>query len=225
MTYNIRLGIQQGLPALSQVIQRFAPDVLAIQEVGSHWKMGPPGDTTTTLSTLTGLEHALYVPCIIEQSARYGHALLSRWPISAHTIIPLEQLKDEPRALLQATITPPQRAPITIISTHLSWLESDRPTQGAQLLQLAQTLISQGHKLIIMGDLNEDSPAAAWHQQLLTTLHDADHTLRRLTYPSSAPRLRLDYLLTNIAPWQQPHIIEDAQASDHFPLSALLPLP
>lgn len=229
MTYNIRLGIQQGLNAIAQTIAPLAPDLLAIQEVGRRWKMGPEGDTTAELSELTGLPYSTYVPCIIERDAQgheqqYGHALLSRWPLTTLHLEPLPQNEDEPRALLHTSMAHPS-GELIILSTHLSWLISDRPDQGQLLLERAKEAIAAKQRLIILGDLNEDDPSALWLESLKALMYDADHQLARLTYPSSAPRLRLDYLLTNIKPWQDPRIIEDQTSSDHFPLTATLAMP
>lgn len=226
MTYNIRLGIQQGLNAIADAISPYSPDLLALQEVGHHWKMGPTGDTTATLSALTGLPHAIYVPCIKERDAQgqpqqYGHALMARWPLVPLKLEPLPQDEDEPRALLHARLEHPS-GPVLILSTHLSWLISDRPAQGKLLLERAEAAIAADERLIIMGDLNEDDPSALWLESLKALMYDADHHLSRLTYPSSAPRLRLDYLLTNIKPWRDPTIIQDQATSDHFPLTATL---
>src|SRR6056297_1320435 len=101
-TYNIRLGIQQGLQAVAEVLQK-APglDIVAVQEVGDSWQMGPSGDSTAHLAQLLGLDHFIHVPALTEESsdgsrARYGHALLSRWPLQYSTIVALPQYEDEP---------------------------------------------------------------------------------------------------------------------------------
>ena len=222
MTYNIRLGIQRGLPALAQVIQAHSPDLLAIQEVGQRWIMGPEGDTTEAMRQLTGLEHATFAPCILrEPDARYGHALLSRWPLDAIHLEPLPQRQDEPRALLHARVLHPD-GPLTVLATHLSWLPSDRPDQGLLLLERVEQALAAGQRLILMGDLNEDDPHASWLDALKQRLWDADAAQARMTYPSDQPRHRLDYLMTNIAPWQRVQVTPEAHASDHYPVAASL---
>ncbi len=218
-TYNIRLGIQQGLDAIAQAAMACgrSPDLLAIQEVGSAWTMGPPGDTTATLASALSLPHAHYVPAILAGDARYGHALLSRYPLTALEHVALTRLEDEPRVLLHARVDAPE-GPIHLLTTHLSWLEQDRPAQGAQLVERALALDADGAHVIIMGDLNEHD--APWLSALRARFADADAAMQRLTYPAHAPRLRLDYLWTNQGQWGEVCVGPDAEASDHLALSA-----
>jgi endonuclease/exonuclease/phosphatase family metal-dependent hydrolase len=224
MTYNIRLGIQQGLDPIARHITAQRADVVALQEVGDHWVMGPSGDTTRELSRLTELPYALHIGTILRrEEARYGHALLSRWPLRSPTVHMLPIVKDEQRAILSVTLDAPD-GPILLLTTHLSWLIQDRPAHGALLTDMAAHEIAQGNRVVIMGDLNEDDPEAPWLQSLRAIMSDADHDLARLTFPSKAPRVRLDLLLTSIGTWREVTVVEDAQASDHFALAATLHL-
>jgi endonuclease/exonuclease/phosphatase family metal-dependent hydrolase len=224
MTYNIRLGIQQGLEPIAAHITAQQADVVALQEVGDHWVMGPSGDTTRELSHLTGLPYALHVGTILRgREARYGHALLSRWPLSDARVHLLPIVKDEQRAILTATLHAPDSS-VTLITTHLSWLATDRPAHGAILLDMATRAIARGLPVVVMGDLNEDDPHAPWLDSLRELMRDADGDLARLTFPAKAPRARLDFLFTSIGVWRNVTLIDDALASDHFALAATLAL-
>lgn len=224
ITYNIRLGIQEGLPAVARALSVYEPpDILAIQEIGDHWTMGPNGDSTAILAELLQLPHFFHIPPLVETSpdgkeARYGHALLSRWPISSPEILELPRLEDEPRALFIAQIDAPQ-GPIEVLSTHLSYLKSDRPAQGAFLLQRLQKPSSSPR--FLLGDLNadlNDDPDDHWLHHLQTHWRDADGARSRLTFPSSEPRLRLDYIFAQNAQCIDVAVGEDPGPSDHFPL-------
>jgi endonuclease/exonuclease/phosphatase family metal-dependent hydrolase len=227
MTYNIRLGIQQGLEPLAQHITAQQADVVALQEVGDRWVMGPSGDTTRDLSRMTALPHALHAAAILrthkdsDQLARYGHALLSRWPLLNPTVHLLPIVKDEQRTILSVTLDAPS-GPLLLLTTHLSWLIQDRPTHGQHLLNLARHEISRGRRVVIMGDLNEDDPQAPWLQSLRAITLDADLDAARLTFPSKAPRVRLDFLFTNAGSWRDVTVTPDPLASDHLPLAATL---
>lgn len=224
MTYNIRLGIQQGLDPIAAHITAQQADVIALQEVGDHWVMGPSGDTTRTLSQLTALPYALHVGTILRGAeARYGHALLSRWPLTDARVHLLPIAKDEQRAILTATLHAPD-GPVTLITTHLSWLATDRPAHGAILLDMARQAIARGLPVVVMGDLNEDDPHAPWLDALRALMCDADGDLARLTFPAKAPRVRLDFLFASIGGWHNITLVDDAIASDHFALAATLTL-
>ncbi len=226
-TYNIRLGIQKGLPAVADAL-RVTPalDLIALQEVGDHWRMGPEGDSTAEISELLALPYSVHVPAIEEPHDdgvhRYGHALLSRYPFSHTEVIDLPRNKDEPRALLHAVVDTPA-GPLEVLSTHLSYLDEDRPAQGEFLLRWLAAHPATSPRMI-MGDLNapDDEP---WLSTLLTDFTDADGDQRRHTFPSDAPDRRIDYILTHAAKVEEVRVIEDPETSDHFPLLATLILP
>lgn len=221
MTYNIRLGIQEGLETLAAVIRSHDPDIVALQEVGQNWKMGPPGDTTSALAEILGFPHHQFIRCIDETPHAYGHALLSKYPILEREDISLPKDVDEPRVLTRCVIDSPKGS-LTLLTTHLSWIE-DREMQGEVLADLATTLHEEGQHVVIMGDLNEEH-RPDWFARLLQIYRDADAERERLTFPSEEPRIRIDYLLTNKGTWEDVTITEERKASDHLPLSALLVL-
>ncbi len=217
MTYNIRLGIQQGLDAIASVVTPHTPDILALQEVGDYWTMGPEGPSTSTLSELCDLPHAHHVAALVDGTHHYGHALLSKHPFDVVAQIELPQHKDEPRVLLHTIVHAPEQD-VHVLSTHLSWIE-DRAEQGKILADKVNELTAQGHTVMIMGDLNEHEPVD-WLSSLLAQCEDADQELERLTFPSKKPRIRIDYLLCTKGRWEDPRVIEEREASDHLPLVA-----
>jgi len=219
MTYNIRLGIQQGLEALAEVIRSHDPDVVALQEVGQNWKMGPAGDTTPALAEILGFEHHRFIPCIDESPRFYGHAFLSRHPILESEDHLLPKNVDEPRVLTRSRLDTPDGV-LTLLTTHLSWIE-DREAQGEVLTDLALRLHEEGEHVVVMGDLNEEH-RPDWFQRLLEVYRDADASQQRLTFPSEKPRIRIDYLLTNRGKWEDVLVTKEREASDHLPLSGLL---
>lgn len=220
-TYNIRLAIQGGVNAIAHTIQSWAvPDILAIQEVGLNWVMGPSGDTTSALAQALGLPHSFYVPAIKEEhpgggEAQYGHALLSRWPITDAQTVHLPQRADEQRMLLKTQIESPQGS-LTLISTHLSHRSSDRPEQGQFLLDWLAKSASERPRFV-MGDLNATSEET-WMQTLLSSWEDADGALDRPTYPAKAPTRRIDYILGQGATCLEATVLSERAASDHRPL-------
>lgn len=217
MTYNIRLGLQQGLEAIAAQIELVGPDVVALQEVGRNWRMGPPGDTTEALAALTGMTHHRYVPCIVEDGGKeYGHALLSKLPIVADEILRLPQEIDEPRAALVATMAG-RHGPFRLITTHLSHID-DRFDQADALIEAIEAL---DPPIVLMGDLN-DTPDAFYIAQLGAWLADADAVKDRPTFPSHKPEGRIDYLMARGGKWRDVEIGADSEASDHLWVAATL---
>lgn len=229
MTYNIRLGIQQGLEAVAAVIAEASPDLVVLQEVGCFWTMGPAGDTARELAELVGLSHAIYSPAIREARqghdtpACYGHALLSRHPVRHHEQWFLPQLADEPRTALFSILETPHGA-LHVVSTHLSHRVTDRPAQAVFLVERMARLGALPGPLMLLGDLNEE-PGVPWLRSLCETWADADADASRSTWPADEPRMRIDYLLAQGATWSDAVVLENADASDHRALMATLQWP
>lgn len=223
-TYNIRLGTQEGLESIAREIRRHPlPDVLALQEVGEYWTMGPPGPTTQTLAELLDIPHHFHAPALRKPGdntkARYGHSLLSRWPVEERTMIALPQGIDEPRVLLH-TVLRTHVGPLEVLSTHLSHKKEDRLSQGEFLLQwLRNNAPAEDVPRVLLGDLNADladDPDDQWLEELTSLFDDADRQMKRRTYPSDAPRLRLDYIFALGLDLLDVQVGANPKASDHL---------
>lgn len=216
MTYNIRLGIQQGVGAIAEVITAVDPDIVALQEVGLHWRMGPEGDTAADIAELTGHEHVHYVTTIVEGEHRYGHALLSRWPILSPRVFHFTQDIDEPRAALIAQVDT-DKGRLAVISTHLSHKDDERAIHGTELVELVSGVACDDHPTLLMGDLNEVDDAD-WVHALKDRMDDAGDLVDGATYPNPEPMVRIDYLLVDGGEWTHAAVVDEAHASDHRPL-------
>ncbi|MFP4598120.1 MAG: endonuclease/exonuclease/phosphatase family protein [Persicimonas sp.] len=218
MTYNIRLGLQQGVDAVARVVKEHAPDILALQEVGRHWIMGPPGDTTAQLAEMVGLPHYQYVTTIHEEDdARYGHALLARWPIEARDIFRFSQDIDEPRAALIAQVDRDD-GPLTVVSTHLSHRDAERQMHGTELVELVAGVLSPTQPTLLMGDLNEDD--AEWLGALEDKMESAGGRAGECTYPNPDPCVRIDYIMAHGGRFTAARVVDDKTTSDHRPVVA-----
>ncbi len=211
MTWNIRLGIQQGLEPVAQRIETLDPDVVALQEVGRHWIMGPKGDTTARLAKRLGYPSAVFVPCLrLVGGAEYGHCLLSKHPLAYPRIVDLPMRVDEPRRLLLSQcITPWGR--LNVASTHLSHI-ADRDSQGNVLLQHAKNLLSPS---ILLGDLNTQQ--APWLGVLRQDYVDADPTNEH-TFPAGKPERRIDFILGKGVCFFDTKVVDSGDISDHYPV-------
>lgn len=219
MTWNIRLGKQNGLEPLRRVLRDEAPDVVALQEVGRRWVMGPPGDTTRELQGTAGLDYAFFVPSLAwYPPAQYGHALLCNRPLIAPSIQMLPRITDEQRTYLEARIETPT-GPVTLVTTHLSYI-ADRPPQGAVLVERLKELDDAGHRFVLMGDLNEDDLSERWMAELSGFAHAAPAD--EPTYPADEPRARIDWIWSNFGDWKSARVVDTGNASDHLAVVAEL---
>ncbi len=211
MTWNLRLGIQRGLEAVAEIIAETDSDVVAIQEVGRHWIMGPKGDTTAWLAKRLGYKSMIFVPCLrLAGGAEYGHALLSKHRLVAPRVTDLPMQVDEPRRLLIARCEAPD-GPLDIASTHLSHI-GDRDLQGPVLLEQARGL---SNPALILGDLN--TPHADWLSELMQHFVDSDPNAS-LTFPAGSAERRIDFILGSGVRFVKTEVLDSGDVSDHYPI-------
>ena len=134
-------------------------------------------------------------------TAGYGVALLSRWPVSAWRIIPLEAMHgpvpvvfpgrdepemviDEPRVAVAAVVETPD-GPLTAVCTHLTFIPD---WTHVQLEHVVTELAELPRPAVLMGDLNMIGHRPA----LVTGWRSLADTL---TYPVSHPDRQIDHIL------------------------------
>lgn len=213
MTFNIRLGIQEGIERIAAVVASANPDLIALQEVGRHWTMGPVGDSAAFVAARAGLAHIAFAPTIERFGpAHYGHALLSRWPLVKPKLISLPRHIDEPRALLYVEVQTPDGT-LNVLSTHLSHVD-DRQAQGRMLDSLSHDLADPA---LILGDLNE-SESKEWLDRLSERFEGVGAT--GPTFPAHEPTRCIDYILSRGLSRNGTRILEATDASDHHAVIA-----
>lgn len=119
----------------------------------------------------------------------------------------------EPRTVLRATLTPPGRPPLTVASTHLTYLAWRSPRQLRRAVAFAG---ATGLPAVLLGDLN--LPHGALRRVLAGTGWTAAPEAGP-SYPAWRPRLQIDHVLTRNArvgdPWVAPR-----GPSDHLAIGA-----
>ncbi len=221
-TFNIKLGLCRGIDAVAEAVDDLGGfDVLAVQEIGDHWTMGPGGDVPAQLAEQLGATDVYFVPTIEKPRddgppARYGHALFSRHPIESPQWFDLPQNEDEPRRMLHCSIAT-DAGRFEVLSTHLSHLPSDRPDQGVFLTTWLAEHPSRGDARFVLGDLNatRDEP---WMTGFINQFTDADAKSGRPTFPADNPERRIDYVLAQNAELLDVNVPPLTDVSDHRPV-------
>lgn len=139
-----------------------------------------------------------------QDEPRFGIGLVSRHPVISWQVIRLKPapvrapiyvpgspgglmlLRDEPRVVLAAVLRTP-RGPLTVASTHLSFVPG---WNARQLRQTVRALRALPAPRILLGDLNLPAGAA----RLLTGWRPLG---RRPTFPAGRPRIQLDHVLAD----------------------------
>lgn len=217
VTYNIHHGEgmdgQFNYERLAKVINNLSPDLVALQEVDDRTERASGVDQAALLGKLCGMHH-VFGQAMPYQGGRYGHAVLSRFPILKTAVHPLPYRPGrEPRAALEVWIEPEGIGPLHFVGTHLCHLDDEVRIQ--QTTRLGQLLsVKDGPPIILAGDFN-----ARPGSDPMNVLLDADWT------DVVAPRSKIDYVLVRSSdPWQieEVTIVDEPVASDHDPILAVL---
>jgi endonuclease/exonuclease/phosphatase family metal-dependent hydrolase len=229
-TFNLMSGrsLADGLVdegRLYDAIAGLDADVLALQEVDRDQPRSNGLDLTAVAAAATGAVASRFAATMLglpeqwrpardddgdhrpDDPARYGVALVSRWPVRAWYVrrlraapvrapifVPgqgggLIMLNDEPRLVLAAVIDAPT-GPMTVACTHLSFVPGWNVGQLTGTLRWLRGLPAPR---FLLGDLNLPSvatlPCAAANGWRLLA--------RRPTYPAPRPRVQFDHILAH----------------------------
>ena len=208
--------------ALADAVRRLDPDVLALQEVDRHQERSGGTDQVAVVAEAMGATDGRFVPLVAgtpgvrgwrpapahlpDGEPAYGIALLTRRPVRSWRVLRLGRARgrypillptspprvvwipDEPRAAVVAVLEGDR--PLTVAGTHLSFVPG---TNVLQLRRLRSALAELPGPRLLLGDLNLPGglPARVLGWRPLVT---------GPTFPSPAPRLQLDHVLTDDLP-------------------------
>jgi endonuclease/exonuclease/phosphatase family metal-dependent hydrolase len=182
---------------LGLVDYRFVPAIVG--EPGGQWRSGTDNDSVSQPATLTQPKSAFGL-------ASYGIGLLLREPalkwhvvrlaasrIVSPIVMPgtkkLIWLRDEPRVLVCAEVTPTLSSPFrTIATTHLSFVPGVNVRQ-LKSVRLALEQLPGPHLLV--GDLNVPGPVARTALRRWTSLANM------ATYPINNPKIQFDHAFSS----------------------------
>lgn len=233
LVYNIHAGTDaarvDNLARVADIVRESGADIVLLQEVDSLTARSGGVDQLTTLTRLTGLRGA-YGRTIEYQGGGYGLAVLSRFPIASHRLVPLpsEPAESQPgrarelRGALVARIETPG-GPVHVVNTHIDAAARDhwRRQEATRLVLLTDSLRAAGARILVGGDLN--STPESFVQSILGdgALRDAWAACGNgpgFTFAASAPVKRIDYLyLTGGSTCSDAQVLA-TDASDHLPL-------
>ena len=219
MSYNIRntkgMDNVRHVQRIANVINKEAPDVVAVQELDSMTTRSNQTDVLAEVAERTQM-HANYAPAISFQGGKYGIGILSKeQPLSIRTF-PLPG-REEERMLMIAEFKD-----YLFACTNLSLTEEDRLAS----LDIIKNSASTSNKpFFLAGDLN-DTPDSKFIKSLQQDFQILTNT-KKPTYPAPEPKETIDY----IAAWKEnpdnfanlsTQVVEEPLASDHRPITVTL---
>lgn len=232
LTQNILGGLpgwRLRCPLLARQLARYEPDLIALQEVHAPTH-NPAQSQAHDLAAALGGYHASFAPGQEKARSVEGVALLSRTPLLAPAWRHLSQDTSDRfdkvgrRVVLRAGVMV-DGISLVVGATHLSLSREARARTLPELLSFLSEEPTHAPRLLL-GDLNADPSepaiqalAPAW-RDCWTSLH-ADEPGR--TWPTFAPRFRVDYLFAAPASgWRVERCERLLTASDHRGLLARL---
>ncbi len=216
-TYNICHGryADFDFTRLTAPIRAAGADIVGIQEVDMYTARSRHIDSVSALSEASGLPYTLFVATMPYDGGHYGTAILSRYPLNAGVVVPLDvDTGLEPRAFGCVSATLSDGQALYFLNTHLSYKSADcRRLQVRALADWMAARVPADAPCILTGDFNtqDDGDLAPLTSGRMDSLNRAR---RYLTFRDNP--LAIDHILytrESLAPVASGMI--DSDASDH----------
>ncbi len=235
MTYNIHscVGIDGRLrpERIARAINRFHPDIVAVQEVDAHRARSGRFHQAEWLAAHLEFQH-VFRSMLEEEEEKYGIAVFSSLPFDTMRMDLLTKaggrsVLAEARGAIWLKIDVGGH-PLHFINTHFGLKADERNRQAAELLSERWIGgIPDDEAVILCGDFNATARSVAM-QRLAATMQEVGFApgqgRRAATFPSIRPVLRLDHIFTSqhlrVGKVVVPRDLPVAIASDHLPLIA-----
>lgn len=227
MQWNLRIGIDMtfryNLKTQADVILKYNPDVVVLNEVDKNCARTGFVDMTQTLATLTGMCFSQFAGCrILPPDGLYGNAILSRYRMELVGSWLIPALIEETRGMTLVKIYAPN--PFLVALTHLN--HRTTPEANAARLQAVQKIAELIEKnnpgklpVVLTGDFN-CYPGS----DPVKKLEELGWTLEKPlpSYPSGSPRSEIDHFYRQTKDRRVEVVeriaIDEKYASDHIPL-------
>lgn len=228
MTYNIQSTRDyfkrdfNHLP-ISSVIKQINPDIIGLNEVSGYGENAKNKarfyDQIGTIAKTCGYPYYYFGKAITVDNSPYGNAIMSKYPINdIETImIPNPLVKDEDAFYESRCVIKCNIENLNFLITHMGLAKSEEINAVNTILNLTSS------KTILMGDFNmeKDNPIIS---PLFNKFKDSFELMDEplLTFPSSNPRIKIDYILYTFDLNIENAKIIDVAASDHLPVVATI---
>lgn len=204
---------------MAKVITELDPDVVGLNEMRGLGSSPEYTEQVERLAQLTGMKYFYFAPALRMACGPYGNGILSKFPIKKLERVmipaPAAQIyrKDyyETRCILKAEIEG-----VTFLITHIG-LNPDEKINAVRLI--IENLASE--KCVLMGDFNmipTDPILAPVFDRMTDTAKCLDSDKK--SFPSDAPRIKIDYILISGDGRTVSADIPSIIASDHLPYIA-----
>lgn len=220
LSFNVYHGATMqknyDLDVIARVIKDADPDFVALQEVDFNTVRNGKLDLAAELGHRVKMV-PLFGRSMFFDGGEYGLGILSKYSFTKTQVVPLPGTPGrEPRTALAATVILPAGDTIVFVCTHLDHqIESDRIAQAEKINKEFSHI---GYPVILAGDLNAKPESTTIMMLEESWLPTYDVFNPEPTFPSSAPAVKIDYvMLYPLKRWKylKSEVIRDSVASDH----------
>jgi endonuclease/exonuclease/phosphatase family metal-dependent hydrolase len=225
VTYNIHtcVGVDRRYDPsrIGAVLREIDADIACLQEVGARRRNDWQANQWSYLGEATG-RRVIIGAAFRERRARFGNAILTRFPVLSARTIDLTVAGYEPRSAIDADILIGDQV-IRVLATHFGLHAAERRLQANRLMaalgEPAAANRREPDAVLLMGDLNEWRGRSGAIRSLDRRLGSS---AAARTFPSWMPVLALDRIYAD-----GPAVLRDVLvyrsplarlASDHLPL-------
>lgn len=219
VNWNLHYGVDPAgaldLEQIARTIEEQDPDVVTLQEVSRGWVMGGGADAATWLADRLGMRMA-FAPAADRQ---FGNAVLTTLPMDGVRVVELPYGEGPQRRSALTVDVPVGGGPLSVTSVHLQHREENTPTRLDQLETLLTGVDPTG-PAVIAGDLNAEPgwPEIDLLSQMWASAVDVAGDPAALTFPSTGPVQRIDWVFGASVSLQEATVLTDARSSDHLPI-------
>ncbi len=232
LSYNIRhaedMNGKLSIEQIAAVINRYKPDMVALQEVDSVTNRNGKVDQMKELGRLTGLYYS-FGSNFPYDGGTYGLGILSRYPVQRAASYRLPYYKNDPnsesRLMFMTELRLPSGKLIKFGTVHLDYKTAEQRTIQVKDL-LGQLSHTDKIPIIIAGDFNASpgDECITIMKSRFIQLMEKDTTA---TYPSVSPKEKIDYIFLsadNTWKMKKQEVINEQVASDHRPVLGVVKL-
>ncbi len=221
MSFNILHGATTkgdfNLDTIAGVINKYNPDLVALQEVDFKTKRAKRYDLSTEIGIRTKMA-SIFARAMYYDEGEYGEAVLSNLTFVGTENIQLPHRPDsEPRAALLTRVRTKNGNIIQFVGTHLDHLKENKD-RLMQAKAINQKLGQSELPTLLVGDLN-DGPDSETLKILYRYFQKPKIPAAKLnTWPADEPRINLDHILFNMPDrWEvlDYKVVCENYASDH----------
>lgn len=228
MTFNVQHFYHWNtkkidIPFFAEFIKKYDIDYCGLNEVRSKGPVDGYTDQTDALAELTGFEGFFGEAIKVKGTSPYGNAFISRLPVKSAEVIKIADPKIkiggryETRCIIKNVISA-DGTQIMILVCHMGLMKSERKNAVKAICKIID---STDMPCILLGDFNtepDDEMLSPIYARMTDTAK-ADKLKNEPTYPSFAPKSKIDYIFFRGLKLINTETINEV-VSDHLPIIA-----